>query len=102
MTASCEDSLGENTIVGEWSLAVRRDVEWNDAWSPVKQENHVFYRKWCAAQVKAYEKGRGWVFWSWKTELGGDWRWSYRAAVEAGVVPRDVARARARARDGCV
>ena len=39
--------------------------------------------------MSSYEKGAGWVFWSWKTELGGDWRWSYKAAVEAGVVPKN-------------
>lgn len=37
----------------------------------------------------AYEKQAGWIFWSWKAELG-DWRWSFRDAVVAGIIPKNL------------
>jgi hypothetical protein len=89
LSTSCSDSFGSDVIVGEWSLAVDTAVEWQAEWDPTKDANKDFYKQWWAAQVQSYEKGAGWVFWSWKTQLGGDWRWSYKAAVEAGVIPKD-------------
>lgn len=93
LAASCGDvfaSDGERPLViGEWSLAVKQEVEWSGEMSPVREENHAWYRQWWAAQVQAYEKEKGWVFWSWKAELGGDWRWSYMGAVEAGIISKD-------------
>ncbi|KAF2631708.1 glycoside hydrolase family 5 protein [Macroventuria anomochaeta] len=94
LNASCGDTFPseENNkplIIGEWSLAVKQEKEWSDEFSPTRKENHGWYRRWWAAQVRAYEKQKGWVFWSWKTELGGDWRWSYKEAVEVGVIPKD-------------
>jgi aryl-phospho-beta-D-glucosidase BglC (GH1 family) len=92
--ASCSDTFPSSDnnkplIIGEWSLAIKQEKEWSDEFSPIKEENHEWYTRWWAAQVRAYEKEKGWVFWSWKTELGGDWRWSYQAAVEAGIIPKD-------------
>lgn len=29
---------------------------------------------------------------SWRAELGGDWRWSYSGAVEAGIIPKDLSK----------
>lgn len=94
VNASCTDSFpsadgNKPLIVGEWSLAIKQDKEWSDEFSPLNEKNHEWYARWWAAQVQAYEKQKGWVFWSWKTELGGDWRWSYKAAVEAGVISTD-------------
>ena len=92
LATSCKDSFGEGNdalIVGEWSLSVDTAVEWTAEWDPTKEENKGFYRQWWGAQVQAYEKRNGWIFWSWKTQLGGDWRWSYSAAVDAGVIPRN-------------
>jgi hypothetical protein len=49
-------------FVGEWSLSVATDVQWNDDWNPNKDENKDFYLKWWAAQVMSYEKtAQGWV-----------------------------------------
>jgi aryl-phospho-beta-D-glucosidase BglC (GH1 family) len=97
LSTSCSDTFGQGgnkpLVVGEWSLAVDSSVEWNADWDPTKEENKAFYKQWWAAQVQAYEKELGWTFWSWKTQLGGDWRWSYSAAVEAGVIPTDVGQA---------
>lgn len=75
--ASCEDGKESEspTIVGEWSLSVKSSVEHDSDWDPSK--NQDFYKKWFAAQVIAYEKQLGWVFWTWKADLG-DYRWSYK------------------------
>ncbi|KAH6644133.1 putative glucan endo-1,6-beta-glucosidase B [Boeremia exigua] len=98
LRASCGDSFasqGETPLViGEWSLAIKQEKEWSDEFSPLRKENQEWYRQWWGAQVQAYERQKGWVFWSWKTELGGDWRWSYSAAVEAGIIPKDLGKAK--------
>ncbi|KAF2876534.1 glycoside hydrolase superfamily [Massariosphaeria phaeospora] len=97
LSTSCGDSFGEagNTpiVIGEWSLGVESSVEKTAEWEPTREQNKAFYTKWWAAQVVAYEKQAGWVFWSWKTQLGGDWRWSYSAAVKVGVLPEDAGKA---------
>ncbi|KAF4965241.1 hypothetical protein FSARC_6960 [Fusarium sarcochroum] len=88
---SCSDDRNTDgpTIVGEWSISVPDDVEKTDAWKP--ETNKEFYTKWFSAQVLAYEKYTiGWVFWTWKTNLGDDYRWSYRDAARAGVIPKDL------------
>lgn len=80
ISTSCADNRNGDaagpTIVGEWSLSPPTDVEWDDYWRP--DLNQDFYRRWFAAQVQAYEgRTEGWVFWTWKTQLG-DYRWGYR------------------------
>ncbi|KAL3472807.1 glycoside hydrolase superfamily [Aspergillus californicus] len=89
IAASCNDDRGGNTptIVGEFSLSVPDNVQWNAEWDPAT--NVDFYKRWFAAQVVAYEKQASWVFWTWKADLG-DYRWSYKDAVEAGVIPSDL------------
>ncbi|KAL5336593.1 glucan endo-1,6-beta-glucosidase B [Aspergillus crustosus] len=89
VSTSCADDRGANTptIVGEWSLSVPDDVQWTADWEP--SANVEFYRRWFAVQVIAYERQLGWVFWTWKSDLG-DYRTSYRDAVEAGVIPKDL------------
>ena len=86
---SCNDNRQSETptIVGEWSLSVNGDVEGSPDWSPDTQQD--FYSKWFAAQIQNYEKGLGWVFWSWKSDLG-DYRWSYQDALAAGVIGKDI------------
>ncbi|KAF5610557.1 murein transglycosylase [Fusarium subglutinans] len=88
---SCSDDRNTDgpTIIGEWSLAVPDNVEKTDAWNPQTQKE--FYTKWFSAQVHAYENNTlGWVFWTWKANLGDDYRWSYRDAARAGVIPKDL------------
>lgn len=83
--ASCKDDRSSDddngpTIVGEWSLSVPDNVEKNDDWSA--DNNKDFYTKWFAAQVHAYEtSAQGWVFWTWKANLG-DYRWSYKGKLK--------------------
>lgn len=91
IATSCGDTFGGNDnspiVVGEWSLAVDSNQESNPEWEP--QGNKDWYKQWWGAQVQAYEKGLGWFFWSWKVQLGDDYRWGYRNAVEAGVIPQN-------------
>jgi hypothetical protein len=64
------------TIIGEFSLSVPDNVQWNGDWHP--DSNKAFYSQWFAAQIMSYERDtNGWIFWSWKTQLG-DYRWSYQ------------------------
>ncbi|TVY62811.1 putative glucan endo-1,6-beta-glucosidase B, partial [Lachnellula suecica] len=78
------------TIVGEWSVSVADNVERSPEWDTTT-ENKDFYTRFFAAQVTNYEATTlGWIFWSWKTQLN-DYRWSYSEAVEAGVIPWNVA-----------
>ncbi|KAJ9193456.1 CAZyme family GH5 [Paecilomyces variotii] len=89
MNASCSDNRDSNTptIVGEFSLSPPDDVQWDPEWSP--DSNKDFYKRWFAAQVQAYEKQQGWIFWTWKAQAG-DYRWSYSEAVNAGVIPTNL------------
>ncbi len=76
---SCADNRTADglTIVGEWSLAVADQIQDTPGWNPSTQKD--FYKKWFAAQVDSYEKRtKGWVYWTWKTQLGDDYRWSYK------------------------
>ncbi|KAI0887934.1 glycoside hydrolase family 5 protein [Annulohypoxylon maeteangense] len=95
MSAACSDYRGGNdVIVGEWSISVADDVENGSEFqidgNPPDQVE--WYQKFWAAQVTSYEKSGGWVFWSWKCNwIGGrnEWRWCYKSAVEAKVIPMD-------------
>ncbi len=37
------------------------------------------------AQMTAYEKAAGWIFWTWKTESAPEW--DYQALAGAGIIP---------------
>lgn len=92
MTESCNDNRNSDnespTIVGEFSISVPDDVQWTSGWDPSTQQ--AFYTDWFAAQIMSYETDtNGWVFWTWKAQLG-DYRWSYSDAVAAGVIPTDL------------
>ncbi|KAI5813021.1 glycoside hydrolase superfamily [Pyronema omphalodes] len=94
MRASCYDDRGGNwpVIVGEWSLSVADNAEWSGELSLTQPDAVDWYKKWYAAQIMAYEKQAGWVFWSWKANwIGGrnEWRWAYQAAAAAGAIPKN-------------
>lgn len=74
-------------IVGEWSISVASNVQ--DAWDPTDPNIAPFYTNWFAAQVTAYERASGWIFWGWKQQLN-DPRWGYQAAVQSGLIPADL------------
>ncbi|KAF8992505.1 exo-beta-1,3-glucanase [Cyathus striatus] len=46
-----------------------------------------FLRRYWEAQVITYEKGQGWIQWTWKTENADEW--SYQAGLENGWIPHD-------------
>ncbi|KAI1636331.1 glycoside hydrolase family 5 protein [Biscogniauxia mediterranea] len=95
---ACTLYSGEsNAVVGEFSLGVAHEVQSNDELGIRNNPgNAAWYRKYFAAQVGGYERGGGWVFWSWKCNwMGGfnDWRWCYKYAVEAGAIPNNASTA---------
>lgn len=101
ISTSCADTFGRDSntpvMVGEWSISVKTELEWNSDFDPNTAANKEFYRQWWAAQITAYEKQLGWAFWGWKTQLN-DYRWGYKQAVEAGVFPKDPSEAAGLAR----
>ncbi|TFK56626.1 glycoside hydrolase family 5 protein [Heliocybe sulcata] len=46
-----------------------------------------FLRQFWEAQVITYEKGAGWIMWTWKAEDADEW--SYQAGLANGWIPRD-------------
>lgn len=73
-------------------MSVADDAEWGDEFTLNRTDAAAWYRRWWAAQVIAYEKQAGWIFWTWKANwIGGrdEWRWAYQAAVAAGAIPRN-------------
>ena len=47
----------------------------------------TFLRKYWEAQTITYEKGAGWVQWTWKAENADDW--TYQAGLKYGWIPQD-------------
>ena len=96
LSTSCSDSVASDgdtpLIIGEWSISPADSVQWSSAFEISDSINSNFYTRWWAAQVMAYEKQEGWIFWAWKAELG-DYRWSYSEAVEAGIIPKNPSQA---------
>jgi glucan endo-1,6-beta-glucosidase len=81
---SCNDNRKSNNqgpnIVGEFSISPPDNVEKSAGWEP--NGNKAFYKSWFGAQVHSYEKYTdGWIFWTWKAQLGDDYRWSYRGEL---------------------
>ncbi|KAI9591654.1 Xog1 Exo-1,3-beta-glucanase [Syncephalis fuscata] len=103
-------------IVGEWSLATNDCAKWlngfnvgarwdgtfparngkpihdkatcdnhNDI-SSFTQEYRTWLRQFAELQMDAYEVGRGWFFWNFKTEQSPEW--DYLLGVEEGWIPR--------------
>ncbi|KAH6893337.1 glycoside hydrolase superfamily [Thelonectria olida] len=92
ISAACADDMGSDVFVGEWSLSVNSTLKNTAEFSIDGQE--TWYRSYWAAQAQSFEKSDGWFFWSWKCDgTGDDWRWCYKAAVAAGVIPDDAAKA---------
>ncbi|KAF5323382.1 hypothetical protein D9611_005595 [Ephemerocybe angulata] len=47
----------------------------------------TFLRQFWEAQITSYEKGQGWIQWTWKAEIADEW--SYQAGLANGWIPRD-------------
>ena len=101
--AACGDRREDGVIVGEWSISVADDVESNDEFGiRGRPEQAAWYKGFWAAQVQAFEKSAGWVFWTWKCNwINGfdEWRWCYKSAVAAGAIPDDAGSAASLLRD---
>jgi len=55
--------------------------------SKFSPEYKTFLRKYWEAQTITFEKGAGWVQWTWKAEQADDW--SYEAGLEHGWIPQN-------------
>ncbi|KAF9523909.1 exo-1-3-beta-glucanase [Crepidotus variabilis] len=55
--------------------------------STFSQDYKDFMRKYWEAQVTTYEKGVGWLMWTWKTEQADEW--SYQAGLQNGWIPQN-------------
>ncbi len=47
----------------------------------------TFLRQYWEAQTITYEKGAGWIQWTWKAERADDW--SYQAGLAGGWIPQN-------------
>jgi glucan 1,3-beta-glucosidase len=88
-----QGELGLPAIVGEWSLGF--DPEFVALWpGPFRHalrhmddfQKNVAYRAYGAAQLLAFERYRGWFFWSYRTEATPEW--CFRECVARGWLPR--------------
>ncbi|KAI9504306.1 glycoside hydrolase superfamily [Coemansia spiralis] len=53
-----------------------------ETWNSKKKQ---FMKTFAMAQLQAYERGSGWIFWNFKTETADEW--NYMKLVEAGIIP---------------
>ncbi|KAJ3508611.1 hypothetical protein NLJ89_g5658 [Agrocybe chaxingu] len=47
----------------------------------------TFLRQYWEAQVQTFEKGQGWIQWTWKAEIADEW--TYQAGLANGWIPRN-------------
>ncbi|OBZ65555.1 Glucan 1,3-beta-glucosidase 3 [Grifola frondosa] len=76
------ESAGGALVVGEWSGALNPGSLQGSGNQLKDQKAFVeaqlsLYERWCS----------GWFFWTYKKEQAGDKGWSFRDAVNAGVIP---------------
>ncbi|GAA5983917.1 hypothetical protein JCM5350_001790 [Sporobolomyces pararoseus] len=75
-------------ITGEFSISTMGGGELD----PASEGAQGFFQDFASAAIVSAEKGAGWVFWSWKTELKDSSKplWGYYDAVQAGYIPLDL------------
>lgn len=108
-----EQSTAENlwNVCGEWSAALTDCAPWLNgvyrgarydatyqsstyygtcdgsqdisSWDQTTRDNH---RRYIEAQLDAFEKGAGWIFWCWKTESAGEW--DFQKLAYNGIFPQ--------------
>jgi len=54
----------------------------------LSQQDQQNLRKFIEAQLQAYEKSQGWIFWTWKTESSPEW--DMQQLFNAGIFPGDL------------
>jgi glucan 1,3-beta-glucosidase len=77
----------EGTYPGSESGRVGSCVGWTGNASTFSQEYKEFLRKYWEAQVIMFEKGQGWIQWTWKAEEADEW--SYQAGLANGWIPQN-------------
>ncbi|KAK6496836.1 exo-1,3-beta-glucanase [Arthrobotrys musiformis] len=110
------DFTGSNkyVVVGEWSAAMTDCARWLNGWNRGARYDGTFQssrsygtcndkgnvdtmtqtqkddlRRFVEAQLDSYEKTHGWIFWTYKTELGNrSDDWSYSRLVNRGIMPK--------------
>ncbi|KAH0585523.1 hypothetical protein H2248_008758 [Termitomyces sp. 'cryptogamus'] len=55
--------------------------------STFSAEYKTFLRQYWEAQTRAYERGIGWIQWTWKAEIADEW--SYQAGLANGWIPQN-------------
>ncbi|KAF8249988.1 glycoside hydrolase, partial [Wilcoxina mikolae CBS 423.85] len=108
------NSVDKWTVIGEWSGALTDCTKWLNGIGRGARYDNTFPNSWyigsCAkrtsgsisqfsdaerkntrryieAQLDAYERGAGWIFWTWKTEAGSP-EWELRDLIWNGVFPQ--------------
>lgn len=74
----------EGTLPG--STRVGSCAGWTGNASTFSQSYKDFLRKHWEAQVITFEKGQGWIQWTWKAEQADEW--SYQAGLANGWIPQ--------------
>nr|GAT57439.1 glycoside hydrolase family 5 protein [Mycena chlorophos] len=93
------------TIVGEWTPARQDCARYDGSYpgstavgsctglsgsaSTFSSSYKTYLRQFWEAQVISYEKGEGWIQWTWKTEAGTGEEWSYQVGLAEGWIPSD-------------
>ncbi|RYP87668.1 hypothetical protein DL770_004747 [Monosporascus sp. CRB-9-2] len=62
------------------------DGKYSGAVDQLSEADRANIRRFIHAQMVAYEKADGWIFWTWKTE--GAPEWDFRMLTNAGLVPQ--------------
>lgn len=88
--AQATNTLKRQVITGEFSLALSctdcpTGVSSTTSAADIAKLNRQFFE----TQTTAYERGAGWIFWSWKAE--NNLPWSYKDALSANWIPSNPA-----------
>ncbi|KAK7063958.1 Exo-beta-1,3-glucanase [Favolaschia claudopus] len=78
--ARYDGSFSGSTRVGSCSGLTGRASSFSSSYK-------TFLRQFWEAQVISYEKGQGWIQWTWKAENADEW--SYQAGLANGWIPND-------------
>ena len=66
---------------------------YNDDWTTYPDDYKEFLKNYFLAQIDGYEKrpnGRGWYFWTGKTENNCGPEWDFIFLIQQGVIPQDL------------
>ncbi|CAE7135035.1 unnamed protein product [Rhizoctonia solani] len=69
------------------STFVRTCADITGSMDKFSDDYKMWLRRYWDAQTIAYERGNGWVYWTWKAESADEW--SYSKGLEGGWIPSD-------------